>query len=60
MDTWEKDGKKASKHFIRVTSIQFLGGNGEGKKDADPNGKTQQPANQASSSNFSDEDDIPF
>jgi single-strand DNA-binding protein len=58
MDSWEKDGKKASKHFIRVGSIQFLGGNGDGKKDTNPNAATTTTQSTASLSPF--EDEIPF
>lgn len=63
MDSWEKDGKKASKHFIRVSSIQFLGGNGnaEGKGESKPsNSSPRTSTQQSSSSSFSEEDDIPF
>jgi single-strand DNA-binding protein len=58
MDSWEKDGKKASKHFIRINTIQFLGGNGGEKKDADqaPAGKS----NNSSTQPFASEEDIPF
>jgi single-strand DNA-binding protein len=57
MDTWEKDGKKASKHFIRANTIQFLGGNGGEKKEGD-----QAPASKPSGStqSYSSEEDIPF
>lgn len=58
MDSWEKDGKKASKHFIRIGSIQFLGGNGDGKKDINSNATTTATQSTASSSPF--EDEIPF
>ena len=59
MDTWEKDGKKASKHFIRANTIQFLGGNGGEKKD----GQTQESSKQqtGSKSSFSNDDEsVPF
>lgn len=58
MDTWEKDGKKASKHFIRAATIQFLGGNGGEKKDGQPQGDSKQQTN--SKSSFSSEEDVPF
>lgn len=47
-DTWEKDGKKNSKIYVKADNVQFLG-----SKD----GAGQKPA--ASSSSGS-EDDIPF
>lgn len=58
MDTWEKDGKKASKHFIRIATVQFLGGNGEGKKDGVPQ---DAPAKeQQKTDSHHDLDEIPF
>ena len=56
MDTWEKDGKKASKHFIRANTIQFLGG-GE-KKDGAPQDAPAK-GQQKEDSSYG-EDDIPF
>jgi single-strand DNA-binding protein len=56
MDAWEKDGKKSSKHFIRVGTVQFLGG-GDGEKRGDA-AKTQSSPNTNSPSD--DEESIPF
>ena len=58
MDTWEKDGKKASKHFIRANTIQFLGGNGGEKKEGQSQDTPKQQSN--SNSSYSSEEDVPF
>lgn len=47
-DTWEKDGKKNSKIYVKADNVQFLGskgGNGE-------SGNTASPSN--------DDDEVPF
>lgn len=62
MEAWEKDGKKFSKHMIRANTVQFLGGNGENKKEgADPSAKqeTPKPSNNSSASS-AEEEDVPF
>jgi single-stranded DNA-binding protein len=58
MDTWEKEGKKASKHFIRINTVQFLGGNGENKKE----GASQDAPikEQQKTDSHHDLDEIPF
>ena len=58
MDTWEKDGKKASKHFIRANTIQFLGGNSGEKKEGQSQDSPKQQSN--SNSSYSSEEDVPF
>lgn len=46
-DTWEKDGKKMSKLYVKADNVQFLGGKGE---------KTESSA----SSPTGNDEDIPF
>lgn len=67
MDTWEKEGKKTSKHFIRANTIQFLGGNGGEKKDgqSQDSSKPQDsskslPDSKAQSSSAYEDESIPF
>jgi single-strand DNA-binding protein len=58
MDTWEKEGKKFSKHFIRIATVQFLGGNGEGKRDGVPQATPDKLTQKTDS--YDESDDIPF
>lgn len=39
-DTWEKDGKKQSKLYVKAANVQFLGskGDGEAKQEASTQG----------------------
>lgn len=39
-DTWEKDGKKQSKLYVKAANVQFLGskGDGEAKQEASTSG----------------------
>ena len=60
MDSWEKDGKKASKHFIRANTIQFLGGNGGENKGQPKDSSKQEDSPKSSSSSYSSEEDVPF
>lgn len=48
-DTWEKDGNKNSKLYVKADNVQFLGGKGE---------KAESANNSAPSSQ--EEDEIPF
>lgn len=35
-DTWEKDGKKQSKLYVKADNVQFLGGKGEKSENSSP------------------------
>ena len=48
-DTWEKDGKKQSKLYVKAANVQFLGSKADG-----------QSAPAASSSSNAGDDEIPF
>tara|TARA_S200002703_G_scaffold20583_2_gene16899 strand:- start:323 stop:703 length:381 start_codon:yes stop_codon:yes gene_type:complete len=52
-DTWEKDGKKNSKLYVKADNVQFLGSKGEG---SDSEGDSQS-SGQASADS---DEDIPF
>lgn len=49
-DTWEKDGKKQSKLYVKADNVQFLGGKGE---------NAESTGSESSNSTAGDED-IPF
>ena len=55
-DTWEKDGKKNSKLYVKADNVQFLGSK---DKNSSPDSASAPAGNTAPSSNGSDED-IPF
>jgi len=55
-DTWEKDGKKNSKLYVKADNVQFLGSK---DKNSSPDSASAPAGNTASSSTGSDED-IPF
>jgi len=50
-DTWEKDGKKNSKLYVKADNVQFLGGKG-----GDSEGQTSN----ASAAPAAGDEDIPF
>ena len=54
-DTWEKDGKKNSKLYVKADNVQFLGGKGDGQKDTTQDSSQSQPSAQSGS-----EESIPF
>ena len=55
-DTWEKDGKKNSKLYVKADNVQFLGSK---DKNSSPDSASAPAGNTAPSSTGSDED-IPF
>lgn len=55
-DTWEKDGKKNSKLYVKADNVQFLGSK---DKNSSPDSASAPARNTVSSSTGSDED-IPF
>lgn len=55
-DTWEKDGKKNSKLYVKADNVQFLGSK---DKNSSPDSASAPAGNTVSSSTGSDED-IPF
>lgn len=54
-DTWEKDGKKNSKLYVKADNVQFLGSKGDSQKDATQNSS---PSN--SNSQSGSDEEIPF
>ena len=52
-DTWEKDGKKNSKLYVKADNVQFLGSKGEG---AGSEGSSQSTGQSSAGS----DEDIPF
>jgi single-strand DNA-binding protein len=54
-DTWEKDGKKNSKLYVKADNVQFLGGKGDNQKDAPQGSAPSAPTSQSGS-----DEDIPF
>lgn len=69
-DRWEKDGNKYSRIYIIADSIQLLGGNSDGRDQAERDGGNmhQQPQQRGYAENYADEmndggdfpEDIPF
>lgn len=51
-DTWEKDGKKQSKVYVKADNVQFLGAKGDSKNDA--------PQNSSAAPQSGSDEDIPF
>ena len=51
-DTWEKDGKKQSKLYVKADNVQFLGSKGDKQQEA-----TSAPSPSSSSSSS---EEIPF
>ena len=51
-DTWEKDGKKQSKLYVKADNVQFLGSKGDKQQGT----STPTPSN----SNSGTEEEIPF
>ena len=51
-DTWEKDGKKQSKVYVKADNVQFLGGKGDKETSGSSN---ETPAPQSGS-----DEEIPF
>jgi len=51
-DTWEKDGKKQSKLYVKADNVQFLGSKGDKQQET----STPTPSN----SNAGTEEEIPF
>ena len=49
-DTWEKDGNKNSKLYVKADNVQFLGGKGE----------KAESANSSTPSSQEEDDEIPF
>ena len=49
-DTWEKDGNKSSKLYVKADNVQFLGGKGE----------KAESANNSAPSSQEEDDEIPF
>ena len=49
-DTWEKDGNKNSKLYVKADNVQFLGGKGE-KSESE---------NSSAASSQAEDDEIPF
>jgi len=52
-DTWEKDGKKNSKLYVKADNVQFLGGKG-GDSENEPSNSSAAPAAGAG------DEEIPF
>ena len=52
-DTWEKDGKKNSKLYVKADNVQFLGGKGSGDSE-------DRPSNSNTSESAAADEDIPF
>lgn len=52
-DTWEKDGKKNSKLYVKAENVQFLGGKGRDSEG-------QQSDSSAAPAAAAGEEDIPF
>lgn len=52
-DTWEKDGKKNSKLYVKADNVQFLGGKGGGDSE-------DGPSNSNTSESAAADEDIPF
>jgi single-strand DNA-binding protein len=55
--TWEKDGQKMSKYFIRANSFRFIG-DGKDNKDGDASTPAKSSGKQSSTEDL--EDDVPF
>ena len=53
-DTWEKDGEKRSKLYVKADNVQFLGGKGEKAENTENTKNNSTPSSQAG------DEDIPF
>ena len=52
-DTWEKDGKKNSKLYVKADNVQFLGSKSGGDSE-------DQPSNSSAAAAGAGDEDIPF
>ena len=58
MSSWEKDGKKFSKYFIRGKDLQFLGS--KKSEDGDSSNEGSDTSAVVGAGNTGGDDDVPF